>query len=327
MAQDSGAPAMPPLLIVLGGTGVIGTALRGACRDLGLDLLSLSLDPDATGPGYRNRRIDLHAARPGALADELSALVPAGHRVHALLDVVGLKPPQIAEAAPWAAGRGIAWGQVSSCLLYDHDHSGPVDETAPLVSTTASLFPYQSMKLAQEQALRANPTLDWRIFRTNHVIGRGGLLGCIPDHNRDPDLLDRLHGASPLSLAAGGQVRLSWIHAADLANAMVTLCALPQTARSAMNIVHPAPVLARTYYEVLADLIGAPPPRIVPVDPDPAAFWSVTGRDNVFVSAMPEVARLNFRHDLRSALGDALAVGAAAYRLLGGFMGQRISGR
>ena len=326
MTRDTADILERPIIVVLGGTGVIGTALKNVALRREFEVISVSLDPEATSDGYRNSQIDLHALRPGALGAHLSNIVPENRTIFAIYDIVGLSPDHIGELANFAAARGITIGQISSCLLYDHDRSGPVDEDCPLLDPDKPMFPYQALKQAQESALSARQDINWRIFRTHHVIGRGGLLGCIPDQNRDPELLAQLRSGTPLRLAQEGQLRLSFIHAVDLATAMIDLCDDPSTVRQAINVVHPDVALARDYYFILSDLMGLPKPKIAPFNVPSSDFWSLTAKDNVFFSNHPAAGKLNFQHDLVSSLTDALAVGESCYPSLGKYMGRRISG-
>ena len=194
-----------------------------------------------------------------------------------------------------------------------------------LVTNQPKIFPYQHFKLAQETEVKKCKDVAWRIFRTNHVVGRGSLLGCIPGHNRDPLLLDTLRKGTGLRLAHRGNVALSFVHSIDLAAAMLDLIVDPQTCQSAINVVHPAPVRADDYYHLLAEIIDAPKPEITTLDVDPNSFWGLTAKNNTFTSSHPSAASLTFRYDLRSALNDAVSIGDSNYLKLGAHMKQRIA--
>lgn len=313
-------------VIALGGTGMIGRALRGVALGRGLSFLSLSLDPDARAEGFANLQLDFASAPEGAIAAALARAVPPGAAIPALCIIAGLAPRQIAEVAGFAARRGVPLAQISSCLLYRAEAGSVVDESTATLTEDEADFPYLRLKLAEEAAL-SNASGDWRLLRTNHILGQGGLLGCIPGHNRDPLLLRHLGSGKPLELARAGRVRVSVIHAEDLAAAMLDLCADPSTTGQILNVVHPQPVMADAYFRQLAALLGLPAPVITELQPDPVGFWALTARDVHFTSRHPAVARLAFRHDLTSALRDTLSVGEAAYAALGGHMQGRLTGR
>lgn len=319
-----GTPA--PIVIALGGTGMIGRALRTVCARRGVSVLSLSLDPDMQAEGFTNVQIDFAKAAEGAVSAALDRALPPDAAIAALCIIAGPSPQQIAEVADFAARRGVPVAQVSSCLLYRAEDGDVVTETTPSLTEAQAVYPYLHLKLAEESAL-TNSTSDWRLLRTNHILGQGGLLGCIPGHNRDPRLLDHLRQGQPLRLARAGQVRVSIIHAEDLAAAMLDLCADRSSAGQILNVLHPSPVMADDYFRQIADLMGLPPPVIAPLDPAPEDFWALTARDIHYVSHHPSVARLEFQHDLTSALRDTLSVGEAAYAALGGHLRGRLKGR
>ena len=315
-----------PTVIALGGTGMIGRALRGVAAARGLSTLSLSLDPPASETGYANLQLDFTTAPDGAIAAALDRALPPTAPIAALCIIAGPSPRQIAEIAGFAARRGIPVAQVSSCLLYRAKDGSEVDENAPTLTDDEAIFPYLRLKMAEEAALTAAAG-DWRLLRTNHILGQGGLLGCIPGHNRDPGLLDHLRRGQSLRLVRAGQVRVSIIHAEDLAAAMLDLCRDPASAGQALNVVHPAPAMAADYFRQIAGLLGLSPPDIIALDPSPKDFWALTARDIHYISRHPSVARLGFRHDLTSALRDTLSVGEASYAALGGHLRGRLTGR
>ncbi|MBI1416605.1 MAG: hypothetical protein GC146_05210 [Limimaricola sp.] len=316
-------PKLPPAFICLGGTGVIGFALAGVLRVSGIHFVSVSLSPDARSPGHDNIRLDFATAPPGALTAALDG-VRRTHRVIGILDVFGCTGDVAADLACAAAALRAPVAVLSSCLLYDHDGRAPIDETCPLIATPCP--PYQATKLALEASWRVGTFPDWLILRAHHILGRGSLLGCIPAHNRDARLLDIIAAGEPLQLARRGDVRLSIIHPADLGAAALHLLTRTGLRRTTVNLAHPTPVRAFDYYARVATELGAPLPPIVDFTPDPANFWSVTARDNVFVSARPEMASFAFTHDLDACIRDALSVGPRTYARQGGFLRARIAG-
>ncbi|RYG93100.1 NAD(P)-dependent oxidoreductase [Loktanella sp. IMCC34160] len=312
------------VVVLFGGTGVIGRELAQCAQAGGTSVLSISLDPDHDTAAYSNRLLDLSTAPPGAISRLLEDHCGTSLRVVTMVDVVGLAPHRIDEVADYAQRAGASVAMVSSSLLYRPKPDGIYDEAAEVVTPDSDLFPYQRLKLAQEQALSKRSDVAWRIFRTNHVIGRGGLLGCIPDHNRDPDLLDRITRGAPLKLARKGKVQLSFVHARDLAEGLLHLCAIETTAQRVMNLVHPVPALASDYFQLLAYHLGAPAPVIEDYRPDDGNFWSLTAADNILVSQRPELDQLRFQFDLGGALRDALQIDPGSYASFGSFLAQRI---
>lgn len=290
-------------------------------------MLSLSLDPDSTRAGWTNLSFNFETADEGALTRFLTDALPLDVPVRAIFSIAGLSPKGIAEVADFAARRGVPVAHVSSCLVYQTDGLSEADETAPMRTTETAEFPYILLKLAEEAALARRDDVDWRVLRTNHILGRGSLLGCIPDHNRDPHLIDHMKSGAPLRLAQAGRVPVSYIHAADLASAMLDLCEDPSTARQSVNVVHPEPVMADSYFRAIAALLGLPAPQILPLEPAPEGFWALTARGTRFASRHPSVRKFIFRHGIEAALRDTLSIGEEDYAQLGAHLRHRLTGR
>ncbi|MDP2063892.1 MAG: NAD-dependent epimerase/dehydratase family protein [Phaeovulum sp.] len=317
---------MRQLVVLFGGTGVIGSAAATVARQRGLDVLSISLDVPVNRRFYRNLQLDLESVSPPTLAKTLDEAV-GGSPVALLFDIIGLGGKTATAMAEIAAARAAPVALISSCLLYDQDGSGPVDENCPLVTDGPDCHAYLRDKLAVEAFWRNEPRVGWRIFRCHHILGAGSNLGCIPNHNRDPQLLARLRRGEPLALARGGELSLSWIHPEDLAAAVLDLCADPRSRHASVNLSAPDPVRAQSYYEAIARALELPAPEIRHFDPDPGDFWALTARDNVFVSGHPFFNELSFRHDFASAIRDALAVPENERARRARFMLARIAGR
>lgn len=317
---------MRRVVVLIGGTGVIGSSVAAVAHAGGMDVVSLSLDPNRTSPNYTNIQIDLGRSSP---AEMQAVLVNAvGDRPVALiLDSLGLADEMASVVASFADARSVPFGLISSCLVYDHDGACPVDEDFPLVAIGPGMHAYLRDKLAIESFWRGQPQVAWRIFRCNHILGAGSLLGCIPNHNRDPRLLSRLQSGTPLALARGGEIMLSWVHPEDLANMILSVCDDPGTSHLIINANAPEPVNARQYYEEIARCLGIAVPMIHRCEPDPRDFWSLTARNNVFVSRHALYRQLTFRHDLASAIRDALSVPETEQAFRGRFLLARVKER
>lgn len=313
------------LVLTLGGSGLIGTALAASAAQRGLGCLSLSLaESGAIGPGFRNIEVDLD----NISADSLSTLLEkalAGKRLAGIVDIIGAPPPLTRVIAEVARRQSVRVGVLSTCLLYDHDGTTPIDESAPVFTLATARFPYIRKKLALEAAWHAQEC-DWILFRTHHVLGRGALLGCIPAHNRDRNLLSLLRARQTLKLVKGGDVWLSFIHAADLAELILNSFAGGIAPLNHVNAVHPDPILARQYYALIAEKLGCELPPISVFDLDSNDFWSSTSKNNVFCSRHPIVSGHSFQRDIDASIGDTLAISEARYEQLGAFMQRRIAG-
>ncbi len=315
------------VFIVIGGTGVIGVALQGVLRAKGLHVLSVSMDPDLREAGFDNLGLDVTTTSAADLIARLEQAVGSDRQVVAALDILGLAPDMASALARLAQSRQFPVGVVSSCMVYAKQGVGPFDETTPTLAPEVAPHLYQRTKLAREAFWQNGIFRDWLIFRTNHVLGRNALLGSIPDHNRDPRLIEHLRQNRPLGLARGGEVWLSYVHPADFAAAAAHLLLETGVRATAVNLVHPTPVRAVDYYVTICRMMGLPPPQITAVQTDPNDFWSLTAEDNVFASAHAAVRSFAFTRDIEACIHDALDIGPEAYPRLGDFMRARIAGK
>lgn len=79
---------------------------------------------------------------------------------------------------------------------------------------------------------------------------------CIPDHNRDPELIDRLKRGEALTLCNGGEIPFNIVHPADIGRAVLAVVKNPTTIHKVYNCVNPEPVNARDYYAEIARQVG-----------------------------------------------------------------------
>jgi len=122
-------------------------------------------------------------------------------------------------------------------------------------------FPYALGKRAAEVALLDAATkrqLPITILRPCHIYGPGSLLGCLPLHGRDPQLLTRLKNGEPLKLIGGGYFLQQPMLASDLATAALACSALPKTRGHLYHIAGPEIIESRTFYRLIAELLAPP---------------------------------------------------------------------
>jgi nucleoside-diphosphate-sugar epimerase len=316
---------MATCIIALGGSGVIGKALAKRAAVNGHSYLSLSLDPDLDAArNVQNRQIDLAIVSPALLRRVLSNAL-AGRKLAGVVDVIGIRSDLAEVVSDWASAQGAKVCVISSCLLYDHDGSGPVDESCPTQKTETSIFPYVSKKQLLEMTWR-DQDCDTTLVRTHHILGHGALLGCIPFHNRDPNLIKTIRAQTALSLVQGGDIWLSFIHSEDLAEIVLKILLERGTEMDVVNAVHPDPVHAKKYYAQVAAKFGFDLPKIDEVEVASEDFWSLTAKNNVFESKWDVVREHHFLFDLAMALSDTISLDETAYANLGKFMQRRIQG-
>jgi len=145
---------------------------------------------------------------------------------------------------------------LSTTLVYTRNKETdfPLPSVYPLASL-GEMGGYVDKKIEMENYIHTQ-TLPWTILRPYHIVGPGSLLGCIPGHNRDPELVARLQRGEALSLCNGGDIDFNIVHPADIGRAVLAVAENPATIHKAYNCVNPEPVKARDYYAEIARQVG-----------------------------------------------------------------------
>jgi nucleoside-diphosphate-sugar epimerase len=112
-------------------------------------------------------------------------------------------------------------------------------------------------RLCEEVFLKSNSgTLAWTIVRPCHIYGPGSLLGCLPLHSRDPQLIATLQAGQPIQLVGGGHFLQQPIFAPDLAQTILSCAGNPKSYGQIYLTAGPDLVESRDYYRSIADCLG-----------------------------------------------------------------------
>ena len=98
--------------------------------------------------------------------------------------------------------------------------------------------------------------MQWTVLRPCHIYGPGSLLGCLPTHGRDPQLIDKMKAGDSLALVGGGHFLQQPILASDLADLVLSCHGQEVTFGETFCCAGPDIVESRTYYQIVADVIG-----------------------------------------------------------------------
>jgi nucleoside-diphosphate-sugar epimerase len=183
---------------------------------------------------------------------------------------------------------------VSTTGVYPDAAGDWIDESTPPGPTREG----GRASLAAEQALCASTPASRAV-----VLRMAGLYG----PGRVP-YVDKLRAGEPIPAAGDGWLNL--IHVDDAAAAVVAadgLFACESSGPLKLNVTDGHPVRRAEYFDEIARLIGAPPPRLMPPDPSShRAARSVTNR-RIANTALLQNLNLNlaypsFREGLKAAL-------------------------
>ncbi len=100
--------------------------------------------------------------------------------------------------------------------------------------------------------------LKWTILRPCHIYGPGSLLGCLPKHARDKDLIGRMQRGEPLALVGGGRFLQQPLYVDDLVNTILACRENERAIGGIFNIAGPLIIETRRYYQIIADTLDVP---------------------------------------------------------------------
>lgn len=97
--------------------------------------------------------------------------------------------------------------------------------------------------------------MSWTILRPGHIFGPGSQLGCLPLHQRDPQLIKRLIAHEPISLVGGGHFLLHPVYVTDLCELMLDLLGNQKARNRIFCVGGPEVIECRKYYQIIADIL------------------------------------------------------------------------
>lgn len=238
-------------ILIIGGSGFVSGTLAGAAVEHGCQVWAVTRGQRPTHP----RVTALYADRRDPAAFH-SAVQSAGTNWDLVVDCIAFNPDDTRQdLAEFAASAGHLIF-ISTDFVYHPGRRRFPQPEAPAVFLEDG---YGGLKRQAELVLAESQTrLPWTILRPCHIYGPGSLLGCLPAHSRDPQLIQRLRAGEPLALAGGGHFLQQPLLAADLAETILSLAGLPQAAGQIFNTAGPEIVESREYYRITADILGVP---------------------------------------------------------------------
>lgn len=175
-----------------------------------------------------------------------------------VVDCIGMEPADAEQDVEAFAGRAGTFVFVSTDFVYSPAHREVRQKEDHAIYTFEG---YGGRKRACEELFTETSigALPWTVLRPCHIYGPGSLLGCLPLHGRDKELINRLRQHETLKLVGGGAFLQQPIFAADIADAILSIPEHPDTAAGKIfNIAGPDIVPSREYYQIVADLLGVP---------------------------------------------------------------------
>ena len=241
-------------LLVIGGSGHVSGALARTALAKGHEVWTVTRGIRPLPEGARG----LVADRDDEAAFA-QAVQGAGVEWDMATDCICYKPDSMRRAV--AALRGLAKRLVlvSTDFVYDPAaRKFPQPEEAERYSPggPGSLEYGRNKRLCELALAEGAGDMDWAVVRPCHIYGPPSLLGCLPDHGRDKQLLERLRAGEALRLVGGGHFLQQPILATDLAEMMLSIADSPRASRRCFNAAGPDIVESREYYRIVAEALG-----------------------------------------------------------------------
>ncbi|MEZ4710027.1 MAG: NAD-dependent epimerase/dehydratase family protein [Caldilineaceae bacterium] len=98
--------------------------------------------------------------------------------------------------------------------------------------------------------------MAWTVFRPGHIYGPGSLLGCLPEHGRDPELLAKMRAGETLQLVGGGYFLQQPVFAPDLAELILSAPGNEASRNQIYCSPGPEIIESKMFYQIIADLLG-----------------------------------------------------------------------
>jgi nucleoside-diphosphate-sugar epimerase len=259
-------------VLVVGGSGFLSGTLAAQALAAGHHTSVITRGQKILPPGVQALRADRKDR--SAFAAVLASQAPWD----LVVDCIAFEADDARLDLEVFSGKCGHFAFVSTDFVYD-----PPRRKVPQVEDPAEYLTdgYGGQKREAERVFEAAGTeqLPWTIFRPSHIYGPGSLLGCLPLHGRDPDILTRIRKKEPLRLIGGGRFLQHPVFAPDLAATLLDLPGKEKSVGQIYNIANPDIVESRRYYEIIGEILGesvfieeVPTERFLSENPDKAPF-------------------------------------------------------
>lgn len=241
-------------ILIIGGTGIIGKACVAEALKNDYEVTVLTKDTDSNLPEVvtqisvdRNNRVD-YEEKVAELNNKEWDIV---------FDVYNLDGKDAEQTYRLFKNNSKHIFIISTTLVYDRSKpfDDPIKSSHPLAKR-GTMGGYVDHKLDLEDFWQSVSDANWTILRPYHIVGSGSLLGCLPDLNRDPRLLDRINDEEELELCKGGEVTLNYIHPVDIARVVINAAGNPKTFGKSYNVVNPTILTAKEYFKTIGKILG-----------------------------------------------------------------------
>ncbi|HLD98310.1 MAG TPA: NAD-dependent epimerase/dehydratase family protein [Candidatus Nanoarchaeia archaeon] len=240
-------------IFIIGGTGILGKAIIYEALKEDYQVIVIGLEKDSSIP---KKVTQIIADRKDKI--NFTKKVENINNIDILVDVADFSKEDAEQTYNLFKGKVKHFFILSTTLVYDR--SKPYDKAIPsnyALAKVGELGGYVDRKLEIERFWRNKHDVNWTILRPYHIVSpHDSLLGCIPDHNRDPLLIKRILSEEPIVLCDGGNVKFNFVDARNIAKVILKSSENKKAFGKSYNVVNPKPILAKEYYEIIGKELG-----------------------------------------------------------------------
>lgn len=260
-------------ILVIGGSGFVSGTLTDVALNAGHTVWAVTRGQRSLSEGVTPIIADRRDQQAFA-----AAIAASNQEWDLVVDCIGFEVADAEQDVAVFRERAKQLVFVSTDFVYD-----PAHRTFPQTEESDHYLSdgYGGKKRQCELILAQSDTgeMAWTVLRPCHIYGPGSLLGCLPQHGRDPDLIEKMQQGEPLGLVGGGHFLQQPILAADLAQTILSCAGNPNCHGEIYLTAGPDIVESRKFYEIIGEILNVgvtieeiPVQAFLAENPDRASF-------------------------------------------------------
>ncbi|MBD3292313.1 MAG: NAD-dependent epimerase/dehydratase family protein [Armatimonadia bacterium] len=237
-------------VLIIGGSGFVSGTLARTARDAGHSVWTVTRGEKPIPEGVTSLIADRKDG--AAFAD---AIADAGVEWDLAVDCIGYQPEDAQQDLEVLSPVVEHLVFISTDFVFDPaKRAFPQPFINPHFLTGEGYGP--GKRACEEVLLSSDTDMRWTVLRPCHIYGPGSQLGCLPEHGRDADLIDRMRAGEALRLVGGGHFLQQPIFARDLAELALSVHGCDLADEQIYCSVGPDIIESVRYYEIIAKVLG-----------------------------------------------------------------------
>ncbi len=242
---------MKKKILLIGGTGILGTAMLKTSLAKGYNVFVISnKESEIEDDNLTHLLLDKHS-------DDYALQIKAMPNFDFVYDIIEYNIIDAQQTLSLFKHKTSHIIILSTTLVYDREHvyTAPISELNDSIPL-GTYGGYVDSKLEIEDFWLTQKEIDITILRPYHILGVDSLIGCLPLNNRDPLLLDKIEEGKKIKLFNGGNITFNYIHPEDLAEIVTRVANNTKCYNQAYNTLNPTVYSVKEYYLTIGKLLG-----------------------------------------------------------------------